>query len=124
MRDQHCKQMHAAALQGSTSHQLISCPAIQGDAALLRAATAGICCLAPSLASCLAMASFSLEVRVQPGDCSPSRSVVSKMRTCRRAAAQHNCETNNVRSLFDQAFHCVADCEHAAHDARPQRSHA
>ena len=35
----------------------------------------------PSLASCLAMSSFSLEVREAPGDCSPSRRVVSKMRT-------------------------------------------
>lgn len=35
----------------------------------------------PSLDSWRAMSSFSLLVRVAPGDCSPSRSVVSKMRT-------------------------------------------
>lgn len=35
----------------------------------------------PSLASCRAMSSFSFDVIVAPGDCSPSRSVVSKMRT-------------------------------------------
>lgn len=32
----------------------------------------------PSLSSCLAIASFSRELRLTPGDCSPSRRVVSK----------------------------------------------
>lgn len=45
---------------------------------------------APSLLSCLAMASFSVEVRVQPGDCSPSRSVVSKTRTCAPGGEAHS----------------------------------
>lgn len=35
----------------------------------------------PSLARLRAISSFSSEVRVAPGDCSPSRRVVSKMRT-------------------------------------------
>ncbi len=36
----------------------------------------------PSFSSMRAMRSFSSRVMVAPGDCSPSRSVVSKMRTC------------------------------------------
>lgn len=35
----------------------------------------------PSLANCRAMSSFSLEVMVAPGDCSPSLRVASNMRT-------------------------------------------
>jgi len=35
-----------------------------------------------SRASAFAISSFSAEVIVAPGDCSPSRSVVSKIRTC------------------------------------------
>jgi hypothetical protein len=36
----------------------------------------------PSRASAWAISSFSAAVMVAPGDCSPSRSVVSKIRTC------------------------------------------
>src|SRR3989442_12983234 len=35
----------------------------------------------PSRSSCRAISSFSSTLRVAPGDCSPSRSVVSKIRT-------------------------------------------
>lgn len=35
----------------------------------------------PSLARLRAISSFSEDVKVAPGDCSPSRRVVSKMRT-------------------------------------------
>jgi hypothetical protein len=45
----------------------------------------------PSRASCWAMASFSSRLRLAPGDCSPSRRVVSKIRTRpgSRAIAMH-----------------------------------
>ena len=95
----------------------------QFRAMLYSSTTAGVCCHAPSLASCLAMASFSLEVRVQPGDCSPSRSVVSKMRTCGPAAEQRNCETTKCATcsikpstlqLWLRAW--SADCDRAVHE--------
>ena len=41
-----------------------------------------------SRSSCLANSSFCSDVSEKPGDCSPSRNVVSKIRTCATANSQ------------------------------------
>ena len=77
----------------------------------------------PSRASCLATSSFSRRCIVAPGDCSPSRSVVSKISTTSRSAVTLSGTSVSMKVIsFRRCIAQAADSERRVAGYRPVRN--